>query len=294
MLSPSSFKDSMDTDSTAAGAKPGWLVRHPFMVIGAVLALGLGPFLTQAIQTDDTLFVWAAQQIVKHPLDFFGFNVNWWSSSIPMWLANYNPPLWPYLLAVTGGVLGWHEVGLHLTGFAVAWAAAAGIYGLARQWCQRPLLAAVIGILTPAFLVSSTTLMCDVPMVACWVWAVVWWERANADERSRWLYLGAGAMAALAVLAKYSAFNTLTLLPLLCFTRGRNFGWKLAGLAAPAVMIASFEGITGRMYGHGLVALAGQYARTTHFDFPGGWPAKAMVGLAFAGGSLLPLLLLAP
>ena len=138
MPGPFSFKDSMDTDTTAAGARPGWLVRHPFLVIGGVLALGLGPFLTQAIQTDDTLFVWTAQQIAKHPLDFFGFNVNWWSSSIPMWLANYNPPLWPYLLAAAGGVFGWQEVGLHLMGFAVAWAAAAGIYCLARQWCQWP------------------------------------------------------------------------------------------------------------------------------------------------------------
>jgi tetratricopeptide (TPR) repeat protein len=81
---------------------------------------------------------------------------------------------------------------------------------------------------------------------------------------------------------------------LLCFTRGRNFGWKLSGLAVPVAMIAAYEWGTGRMYGHGLILLASHYARTNHFDFPGGWPAKTVVGTAFAGGSLLPLLLLAP
>ena len=284
----------METESVPAAAKAGWLVRHPFWVIGAVLAACLGPFLNQAIQTDDTLFVWTAQQIVKHPLDFFGFSVNWWGSTIPMWLADYNPPLWPYLLAGAGGLLGWQEVGLHLAGFAVAFAAAAGIYCLARQWCERPLLAVMLVLVMPAFWVSSTTLMCDVTLLACWVWAVVWWERATASEHSRWLYLAAGAMAAMAVFAKYSALNTLTLLPLLCFTRGRNYGWKLAGLAVSGTLIAGYEWISGRMYGHGLLWLASQFARTTHYDFPGGWSAKTLVGLAFLGGSLLPLLLLAP
>jgi hypothetical protein len=74
----------------------------------------------------------------------------------------------------------------------------------------------------------------------------------------------------------------------------RHWGWKLAGLLLPVAMIAGFECLTTRMYGHGLLALASQYARTNRFGFPGGAPAKAIIGLAFAGGSFLPAFFLAP
>ena len=47
-----------------------------WLVIGCLLLLG--PFLGKAVHVDDPLFVWAAQQICRHPLDFYGFSVNWY------------------------------------------------------------------------------------------------------------------------------------------------------------------------------------------------------------------------
>jgi 4-amino-4-deoxy-L-arabinose transferase-like glycosyltransferase len=290
-------RNPMATHISRGSGLKEWLAAHPVAVIGALLAMALGPFLNQAVQTDDALFVWTAQQIHHHPLDFFGFNVNWWGSAIPMWKANCNPPLWPYLLAVVGGVAGWSEIALHLAGFGVALAAAAGTYCLARRWCSHPMLATVMAMIMPAFLVSSTTLMCDVTMLACWVWAVFFWERAGGGE-SRWNYLGAGALAALAVLAKYSGVNVVLLLAVLSIPRDgqwrRDCGWKLAGLGMAPAALAGYEWLTQGMYGHGLLSLAGHYARTTHFDFPGGEPAKLAVGLAFAGGSWLATLFMGP
>ncbi|HUC84669.1 MAG TPA: glycosyltransferase family 39 protein, partial [Candidatus Acidoferrales bacterium] len=283
----------METEPGSA-AGTSWLARHPLIVIGVLLAACLGPFLNQAIQTDDTLFVWTAQWIEKHPLDFFGFKVNWWSSAIPMWMANWNPPLWPYLLAGAGGLLGWNEIVLHSVGFVLAFVAAAGVYRLAWMWSEQPLLATAIAILTPAFFILSTTLMCDVTMCACWIWTVVIWERASANDESRWQFVGAGVVAGLAVLAKYSAITLLPLLAVFCLARRSNLAWKLAGLAVPVAMIAGYEWMTGRMYGHGLLSLASYYARADRFGFQGGWQAKGIIGLTFVGGSLLPLLFLAP
>ena len=97
------------------------------------------------------------------------------------------------------------------------------------MWCERPLLATVIAIFTPAFLVSSTTLMCDVLMLTFWIWALVLWERALASEQSRWQFVGAGVLAGLAVLTKYSAVTLLPLLPILSILRTRKLGWWLAG-----------------------------------------------------------------
>jgi tetratricopeptide (TPR) repeat protein len=171
---------------------------------------------------------------------------------------------------------------------------AMGIFSLAQMWCERPLLAALVAIFTPAFLVSSSTLMCDVLMVTFWIWALVLWERALGTERSRWQYIGAGVLAGLAVLTKYSAITLLPLLMILSLLRTRKLGRWWLGLAVPVFMLAGYELITARIYGRGLFFAAVHYAHTTHIEFPGGWRASGIIGLAFAGGSLLPLLFFAP
>ena len=264
------------------------------MVIGFLLVACLGPFLNKAVHTDDVLFVWTGQWIQKHPADFFGCQVNWWFSAIPMWVANYNPPLMSYFLAGVASLFGWNEIVLHLACLAVAFSAAVGIYSLAQMWCERPLLATLIAMVTPAFLVSSTTLMCDVMMLNFWIWALVLWDRALGKEQGRWQFIGAGVLAGLAVLTKYSAITLLPLLPILSLLRTRKLGWWWLGLAVPVLMLAGYELITARMYGRGLFFAAVHYAQTSHVGFPGGWKASGIVGLAFAGGSLLPLLFFAP
>jgi hypothetical protein len=240
------------------------------------------------------LFVWSAQWIQRHPTDFYGGEVNWWVSAVPMWVANWNPPLLAYLFAGVAALFGWSEAVLHLTGLLIAFAAGAGIYALAQKWCGRPLLATVIALLTPAFLVSASTLMCDVLMLAVWIWALVLWERALAGGPARRLFLAAGTLAGLAVLTKYSAVTLLPLLPLLSLLRTRRAGWWLLGLAVPLLMVAGYEWLTYEMYGRGLMSLSSYHARTFRPGFPGGWRAKGVIGLAFAGGSLLPVLLFAP
>jgi 4-amino-4-deoxy-L-arabinose transferase-like glycosyltransferase/tetratricopeptide (TPR) repeat protein len=284
----------MDIESQPVNLKKSWISEHPFVVIGFILVACLGPFVNKAIHTDDVLFVWAAEWIQKHPADFFGCQVNWWFSAIPMWVANYNPPLMSYFLAGVASLFGWHEIVLHLACLAVAFSAAVGIYSLAQMWCERPLLATLIAMVTPAFLVSSTTLMCDVMMLNFWIWALVLWDRALGKEQGRWQFIGAGVLAGLAVLTKYSAITLLPLLPILSILRTRKLGWWLMGLAVPVLMLAGYELITARMYGRGLFFAAVHYAQTSHVGFPGGWKASGIVGLAFAGGSLLPLLFFAP
>jgi hypothetical protein len=48
------------------------------------------------------------------------------------------------------------------------------------------------------------------------------------------------------------------------------------------------------MYGQGLLSSAAGYAQTHRFDFLSDWKARGIMSLAFAGGSLLPLLFFAP
>jgi 4-amino-4-deoxy-L-arabinose transferase-like glycosyltransferase len=273
--------------------KSSWVSAHPRFVIGFILVVCLGPFLNKAIHTDDALYVWTGQWIQHHPADFFGLKVNEWFSAIPIWKANWNPPMMSYYLAGVASLFGWNEIVLHLAGLVVAFAAAMGIYSLAQMWCDRPLLATVIAIVTPAFLVSSTTLMCDVPMLAFWVWSLVVWERALANEHGRWQFMGAGALAGLAVLTKYSAVTLLPLLLVLGVLRTRKLGWWCLGAVIPLIMVAGYEWLTAEMYGMGAFSTA--VAHTQHSrEFPGSLEARGIIGLAFAGGCLLPLLFFAP
>ena len=242
---------------------------------------------------DDPLFVWSAAWIQRHPGDCFGFVVNWFGVETPMTQANYNPPTTSYCLALAASLLGWQEIALHGTFLLAAFAAAAGIYHLAKAWCKRPLMATVAAIFTPVFLVCGTTLMCDVLMLAFLVWAMVMWESGLKSGKLLPL-LAAGLLAGLAVLTKYSAFSFLALLFILGVLRKRKAGLWLLGLAVPVAMLAVYELITAKMYGQGLFSSASQYASEHRYVFVNGWVQTVMIGLAFTGGCLLPVLFYAP
>jgi tetratricopeptide (TPR) repeat protein len=270
-----------------------WSSRRPRLVIGLVLVVLLGPFITKPLHIDDPLFVWGGQWIQHHPFDFFGARVGWWMTEVPLWMANCNPPLLSYFFAGVASLFGWDEIALHLACLAVSIWGALGIHALAGRWCRRPLLATLLAILAPAFLVSATTLMCDVPMLSLWVWCLVVWDRTLESNRPQGFLL-AGLLAGLAILTKYSPITLLPLLPIMALLRTRKPGWWLLGLAVPLVMIAAFEWLTAAMYGSGLLSRAAYYARHYPVAMLGGAKANAFVGLTFAGGSLLPLLFYAP
>jgi 4-amino-4-deoxy-L-arabinose transferase-like glycosyltransferase len=286
------FSDLMDAAQTSE-TRPNWLAAHPRTVIVAIVVVCLAPFLNRAVAIDDPLFLWTAKWIQTHPGNFFGFTVNWFGTEMPMGATNFNPPLTSYLLALVGSIFGWHEIMLHGAFLLVAVAAALGIYSLAAQWCTRPLLATLIAFATPVFFVSSTTLMCDVPMFALWIWSVSLWERGLTTSRVGLLF-AAGLLAGLAILTKYSALTFLPVLFLLGAVRTRRIGWWLAALAIPPAMLAGYEVITTAIYQRGLFSIASEYAAANRVIFEGGWTSKWIIGFVFGGGCLLPALFFAP
>jgi hypothetical protein len=59
-------------------------LRKTQLLLVAIIAAALAPFLNKAFHIDDPLFIWMAQQIAKHPFDPYGFYVNWVSFRQPM------------------------------------------------------------------------------------------------------------------------------------------------------------------------------------------------------------------
>jgi len=265
-------------------------------VLVLVVLAATAPFLTRPFHLDDPMYVWAAQAILRDPLDFYGFDVNWYGTLQPMSEVMMNPPLVPYWLAGASALLGAGEVALHLGFLPLALAAALGAYQLASRLCPRPLLASLICVASPVFLVCSTNLGSDVPMLAAWLWAVALWI-AGLDRGRPLLLAGAALVAALAVLAKYFAVGLIPLLAAYTVVRERRVSPRLLWLSLPLLAVIGYELTTHRLYGAGLLGGAVSYAGSEGgVGALGPWPLveRWVVGLVFVGGALVTPGLLAP
>jgi hypothetical protein len=273
----------------------GFLDRSPratLAVLAALTLLALVPFAGKAFHIDDPLFLKAARQIVEHPLDPYGFRVNWYGDEMPMSEVTKNPPLDAYVIAAAGTLFGFKELPLHLVFVVMAVGAVTGTSLLARRLGGSPFLAGVCVLATPVFLVSSTGVMCDVTMLALWVFAIHFWLD-GIDRDDWWRLLTSALLVSAAVLTKYFAMSLIPLLAAWTLAR-RDRSWRrLALLAIPLAVLVAYQLGTERLYGRGLLLDAADWATGEGRRGSGFQLAQGLVGLAFTGGCLLPALVYA-
>lgn len=261
---------------------------HPQWTLALLTMALLLPFVGKPVNMDDPLFIMAAHQIQSHPGSPYGFNVEWSWHTLPMWKATENPPLASYYMALAAACMGWSEIALHLAFLVPALAAILGTFRLARHLCERPLTAALVALFTPAFLVSSTTMMCDVPMLAFWVWAVVFWmEGLELDDWGR--LFAAGCLVALAELTKYYGVCLIPLLAAYGIASKRRPGKWAFFLLIPLAAAWGYEFAMHRLYGIHIFLGAIDYGMEKegiHF----GAGLTSLIGLAFTGGCLASVL----
>jgi 4-amino-4-deoxy-L-arabinose transferase-like glycosyltransferase len=146
-------------------------------------------------------------------------------------------------------------------------------------------VAALAGVLTPVFFVSSLTIMCDVLMMAFWVFAVHLWMRGVPTGRHGLLAL-AGVLIALSALSKYLGMALLPLLIAFAIARTRRVGWWALYLAIPLGVLVAYHVATQRLYGHSLLSDAAGAAGVAPSQFGRLTLAKTWVGLTFTGGCI--------
>jgi 4-amino-4-deoxy-L-arabinose transferase-like glycosyltransferase len=257
-----------------------------YLLLVALTLLCLMPFLGKAFHADDTLFLLAAQQIVKHPLDPYGFTVIWYTKAMPMSAVTKNPPIASYYLAVVGRVAGWSERVLHLAFLLPALVVVLGTYRLAQRFTPNPLVAAAATLLTPGFLVSSTNVMCDTMMLALWLAAIILWLEGVDRTQPLWLAIS-GLLVALCALTKYFGMTLIPLLLAYTLLRQRRFGSWILYLLLPILVLVWYQHWTHALYGRGLISDAADYARTLNVKQEGSRLARMLIGLAFTGGCAL-------
>jgi hypothetical protein len=182
---------------------PGAVRRSLLLCLGLVLLIRL-PFLNQAIQGDDHIYITEAQHALVDPLHpndvkyvFLGDQVDLRGHSHPPGNA------WPLagLLLLFGDV---YEVPFHAAYIVFSIVAVWAMWSLARRFSERPLWATLLFVAVPAFVVNGGSLEADLPFLAFWMASIALFLSGR-------MMLAALAMAAAAMMA----YQAMFLLPIL-------------------------------------------------------------------------------
>ncbi len=258
--------------------------RGSLQIIAVALApvVLLLPFAGKPAHIDDPVYIWVAQRILESPLDFYGGVINWYGAPMRVSEFNQNPPGVSFYLAIAGGVAGWNEIALHLWMLLPAAAVSAGVYVLAKRMNADGVMAALLAVTAPGFVVSASTLMADVLMLALYTWCVLLWIQ-GLDMRSRTMLGASAACGAAAILTKYFAVSLVPLLLVYTIARERRPASHWWWLAVPVLVLGAYQWHTARLYGHSLFSSAAAYAAG---NSEGGVTSLGvtLAGLCFAGG----------
>jgi len=206
--------------------------RPLLLILGLVLLLRL-PFLNQAVQGDDPVYLTEASHALVEPLHPDQVDYVFRGRTVDL-RGLTHPPLdgWMLsgLLAIFGNV---KVVPFHTAYLVFSLIAAASMWSLARRFSADPLWATLLFLAVPTFVVNGTSFETDVPFAAFWMAAIALF---CADRL---------ALAALMiVLASLTAYQTVVLIPILgvyCWLYRRNSRAHWLTLLTPAIVFVAWQ-----------------------------------------------------
>ncbi|HCT30819.1 MAG TPA: hypothetical protein DIW31_08800, partial [Bacteroidales bacterium] len=197
-----------------------------------------------------------------------------------------NPPIVSYYIALAAYLFGWSEVSLHLAFLVPACGVVIGTWLLAKDFCSRPFFASLSVICTPVFLVSATTLMCDVLMLAFWIFAVIFWRRGiKTDNMMQIAY--ASVLIVLAILTKFSAVCLIPLLLAYSLLEKRKISFWILFLFFPIVVLGIYEWVTYSFYGTGHLTYIHSFTESAKQIRQYKYVSGITTGISFVGGCIL-------
>lgn len=198
-----------------------------------------------------------------------------------------------YYIAIVPFLLGWSEIAEHAGMLLLTAFTSLGIYHLAQRLCSRPLLAVLLSIITPAFLVSSSNVMSDTRMLCAYIWAVVLWLR-GLDLNNHRLLFAASLFMACAALVKYFGISAVPLLLVYTLVKKRRLGrWSLHFLT-PLLLFGAYLLLVYKMYRINLAESVSGFATDSYWRSKETFYSKPLTGILFTGGCFLSALFYAP
>jgi hypothetical protein len=265
------------------------------VLICLLVSIMLVPFINKPFHLDDPFYIWVAQQIAEDPLDFYGFDVNWQGTPESAASVNKNPPLVSHFIAVFGSLFGWSEIVLHAAMLLPAMGLCVGTYYLASLMTQRPLLAAIIGSVTPVFCLSASNIMAETLMLCFYIWAAYYWLIGTERNRFGWLMLAA-LLAALSTLTKYFGVTSFLLFAAVSIYQVKRPGLWIVALIFGISIILAYERYMYLTYGQAHLFAAAEFASEFRDVVPvnGSMSQKLLIGLSFLGACVAPVLVYMP
>ena len=209
------------------------VARHGLLfVLGLVLLLRL-PFLNQAIQGDDHIYLTEAAHALIEPLHPAHVSYVFLGDTVDL-RGHSHPPLNAWVLAGLLAVFGAaREVPFHAAYIVFSLVAAWAMWSLARRFSPQPLWAALLFVAVPVFVVNGNSFESDLPFLALWMAAVALYCGGR-------LFWAALAMA----LAAMAAYQAVFLVPILAvhawlFHRRERAWWLV--LLVPPLTIAAWQ-----------------------------------------------------
>jgi hypothetical protein len=257
------------------------------LLLGLVLLIRL-PFLNQAIQGDDQIYLTEAQHALVDPLHPSGVKYVFLGDEVDL-RGHSHPPgnAWPLagLILLFGDV---REVPFHAAYIVFSMIAVWAMWSLSCRFSERPVWATLLWIAVPAFVVNGGSLEADLPFLAFWMASIALFLSGR-------MMLAALAMAAAAMMAYQAVFLIPILFcgirlrlvvgqPILAaagFPAGARTRWKArpqAGLPAPQLFSAPYATLLTPL----LVLIAWQlFTRLTTGTMPAGKLAEYFSTYAF-------------
>lgn len=187
----------------------------PILLITLYLLILVVPFSNKAYHIDDVAYLYIADQIITDPLRPYSFIVEWGNSAKSAIMLN-NPPLIPYYIAFSSLFFARSEMVLHLLYIVFSIAAGISFYLIAKRFIKFPLIASLLMVSTPTFLVNSNNLMFDVPIMAFFLPSMLLFMYGVDNSSHKHLFAGS-IIAGLGYLAKPTGAVVVPLLALYCF-----------------------------------------------------------------------------
>jgi hypothetical protein len=210
------------------------LVYKGFWLVLAFTLLVRLPFVNQAVQGDDDIYITEAAHAQIEPLH--PANVKYvFKGDVVDLRGHSHPPLnaWPLalLIAVFGQV---KEVPFHAAYIGFSLIAVASMWSLARRFSPHPVWATLLFCVVPAFFVNGNSFEPDVPFLAFWMASVALF----VSERWTWACV---AMALCALEAYQAAFLTPILWAYVLFVRGQARRPVLLAAATPVMVLGAVQ-----------------------------------------------------
>jgi len=265
--------------------------REMLLAVGLTCA-ALLPFVDKPYHIDDPFFIYQARQILRDPLRPFDFDVNWFGTVKPMWALTRNPALNSYYMAAVIGLFGENEVVMHLAFLPFAVVSVMLMHALGARFTRQPVAAALMLLASPAFLVSATVVMADIPLLACYLGAIL--AFIHGEERKDWRLLAlCGLLTGLATMLKYVGLSLIPLLAVYWWLRRPRMWGELAVFLIPLAMLGAWSLMGMAHHGRTNIGASVGYLIANRFQLIALGP-QLFACLTFTGGCLLGLVFMLP